>query len=70
MELDGLAVERVSFLLGCTDQGAGRAYCGCLFDKLADQGQASTREMNEMIDASKAGSVPPLVQQFAAACAR
>jgi len=69
-KLDGLAVERVSFMLGCTDQGAARAYCGCLFDKLADRGHASNREMDEIVEASKAGSVPPLVQQFAAACAR
>jgi len=66
--LDGLAAERVSYIAGCTDKSAPRRYCACTFDRLADQGHASSEEMVAMSRSAEAGSIPPLMQQAAAAC--
>jgi hypothetical protein len=68
-KLDGLAAERVSFMAGCTDKGAPGRYCGCLFDRLADEGHASDEEFVALRRAMRAGAAPPAFQQAAAACA-
>jgi hypothetical protein len=66
-KLDGLAAERVSFIAGCTDKGAPRRYCGCMFDTLADQGRASSEDFRE---AAGGGVFPPHLQQAVSACAK
>ena len=70
-KLDGLAAERVSYIAGCTDRGAPRRYCGCTFDRLADQGRASSRDFEEMSRLVEAGGgIPPAFQQVAADCSK
>ena len=71
-KLDGLAAERVSFMAGCTDKGAPRAYCGCLFDRLAGQGHASNEEFAALSRGAqeRGGAISPLFQRAANACAR
>lgn len=69
-KLDGLAAERVSFIMGCTDSGAARAYCACAFDALAEAGRATSDDLDEMFRAGQAGAVPPVVARAAAACGR
>lgn len=69
--LDGLAAERVSYIARCTDRGAPRRYCGCTFDRLADQGRASSRDFEEMSRLAEAGGgIPPAFQRAALACSR
>jgi hypothetical protein len=43
--LDGLASERASFILGCTDHGAAKRYCSCTFDRLAQRGEAKLENL-------------------------
>jgi hypothetical protein len=43
-KLDGLASERASFIAGCTDHGGRRPLCLCVFDRLAERGEASQEE--------------------------
>lgn len=67
-KLDGLAAERISFIMGCTDSGSARAYCGCTFDALAEAGHASSDDLNEMTRAAQSGAVPAYLRDIAAGC--
>jgi hypothetical protein len=61
----------VSYIAGCADKGAPRRYCGYTFDRLADQGRASSRDFEEMSRLVEAGGgIPPFFQRVALPCSR